>query len=223
MGLTQAVGVYGGTFDPIHLGHLRTAQEVFERLGLERMLMVPAGNPPHRQAPLASPQQRLAMLRLALTGVPGLLAESCEVERAGPSYMVDTLARLRRRYPAAPLVLVIGMDAFQGLPRWHEWQRIPDLAHLLVMVRPGASEQFPPELQTLLAQRRVDAPATLRATPSGCIHFMRVSQLEISASAIRALVAAGREPRFLVPEAVRSYIAAARLYTDAGAASGAGS
>ncbi len=217
----EAIGVYGGTFDPVHLGHLRTAQEVRERLSLARVLMVPAREPPHRRAPIASPGQRLAMLRVALAGVDGLVAETCELRRSGPSYMVDTLTTLRRRYGDAPLVLVLGMDAFLGLPTWHQWRRLLGLAHLLVMVRPGTQPDYPTALLELLERHQVAAPTALLARPAGCIHRMRVSQLDISATAIRELIAAGRDPRFLLPDSVRAAIRAGGWYaTGPGVAKG---
>ncbi len=205
------IGVFGGTFDPVHFGHLRSALEVAEQLDLERVLMLPCHVPPHRDRPGASPAQRRAMLEAALAGQARLVLDSLELDRPGPSYMVDSLAALRDRYgPARPLVLILGQDAFAGLPGWHRWREIPALAHLAVMRRPGPEVPVPPELAPLPAA--ATGPAALRAAPGGKLWQGTVTALDISATAIRALVAEGRSPRYLVPEPVRALIERERLY-----------
>lgn len=191
-------------------------------LGLSRVLMVPAGQPPHRRQPLASGEQRRRMLELSLAGVPGLRLDARELQRDGPSYMVDTLQALRRQHPDAALVLMVGMDAFLGLPQWHQWQRLFELAHIAVMARPGAWPPLPDPLELLIQQRGLDASADiaqrLATQRAGYIVRLTLSQLDISASAIREQVGQGGEPRFLVTDAVRDYLLAQRLYAPADSA-----
>ncbi len=127
----------GGTFDPVHYGHLRFADEVRRSLGLKELHLVPAGDPPHRSGPVASAADRLAMLRLAVAEFPGLVVDSREVDRAGKSYTVLTLEALRREDAQRPLLLLVGADAFRGLPSWHRWRELFALAHLVVVARPG--------------------------------------------------------------------------------------
>jgi len=212
----ERIGVYGGTFDPVHIGHLRSALEARRALGLSRVLMVPAGEPVHRQPPLASGEQRRRMLELSLAGVPGLQLDDCELRRDGPSYMVDTLAAMRQQYADASLVLIVGMDAFLGLPQWHHWRRLLELAHIAVMARPGAWPPLPAELSELLAERGApadaDLPGHLAAGTAGSIVRMQLSQLEISGSGIREQIGQGADVRFLVTDAVCDYVFANRLY-----------
>jgi nicotinate-nucleotide adenylyltransferase len=206
------IGVYGGTFDPVHLGHLRTAFEVREQLGLQRVLMVPARDPPHRGPPGADADQRRRMLALALAGVPGLALETCELERDGPSYMVDTLSELCGRYPDSSLVLILGQDAFLGLATWHRWPSLFDLAHIAVMTRPGSDEALSGILDDALAQRWSDSASQLAEARAGRVCRVVVSQLAISATAIRQQVAEQRDPRFLVTDPVREFILGQGLY-----------
>lgn len=196
------LAILGGTFDPVHLGHLRVAWEAAEVLDAEVRLL-PAHAPPHRPPPQASAAERVAMLCAALAGQSRLALDTREIERGGPSYMVDTLADLRREAgPSRPLVLLLGVDAFAGLPTWHRWRELFALAHLGVLTRPGAAPALPAELEAEAAPRRVAAAAALRAAPAGRVLAIAVTALDISASRVRALLAAGREPRYLVPEAL---------------------
>jgi len=219
--ISERIGVYGGTFDPVHIGHLRSALEAQKALRLDRVLMIPAGQPPHRQPPLANGEQRRRMLELALAGVPGLQLDDRELQRDGPSYMVDTLDALRRQHPHALLVLIVGLDAFLGLPQWHHWQRLLGLAHIAVMARPGAWPAMPAELSALLAERGLAAvdqmPQPLPAQRAGSVVRLQLTQLDISASGIREQIGEGGDPRFLVSDPVRDYLSAGQLYrgTDA--------
>jgi len=208
------IGLYGGTFDPVHYGHLRTALEVQEALGLVELRLVPCQIPPHRGEPGARPDQRLAMLHAALTEAPpGLCIDPRELERHGPSYMVDTLASLRRELPERqPLVLIVGLDAYLGLPRWRHWERLFELAHVAVMRRPGFEPEWPPELAREQNLRQTPRAADLHGRPAGLIHFVTVTQLDISASRIRALIASGRSARYLTPDAVLDLIRRWGLY-----------
>lgn len=214
----NAVGLLGGTFNPIHLGHLRLAEELAEGLDIATVLVIPAGNPPHRPPPGVSPEHRLAMARLAIAGNPRLRLEDYEARKSGPCYMVETLAHLRARLGGeAPLILFLGADAFQGLTAWHEWRRLFGLAHLAVAHRPGFSpslldDSLPTELKREWQARRSTAPAELHTAPAGRIWQQPITQLDISASRIRALAAEGKSIRYLVPDQVLDYIERQHLY-----------
>lgn len=212
----RPIGILGGTFDPVHIGHLRSALELLETLALAEVRLIPCGHPPHRNPPHASAAARRAMLDLAVAGQPGLRVDSRELERPGPSYMVDTLASLRDEVGATPLCLLLGSDAFLGLPRWHRWQELLQLAHLVVMHRPGWTLETSLEapLAQLVTARRVATVAALAAQPAGSLLLAPVTPLDISASAIRALVAAGRSPRYLLPDGVWDYIRDQGLYVS---------
>lgn len=205
------IGVYGGTFDPVHYGHLRTALEVQEALDLDAMLMLPARQPPHREPPQAAPEARRDMLALALQGQDRLVLDGRELARPGPSYMVDTLESLRAEHGERPLGLVLGEDAFAGLDGWDRWERLLELAHLLVMTRPGGVRPAGKPAR-LLAERGVTEAARLKSRPAGLIYQCEVTALAISATAIRAQQATGRSSRYLLPEAVLDYLIEHRLY-----------
>lgn len=207
-----AIGVLGGTFDPVHNGHLRAAVEAREELGLDQLRLLPAGDPPHRPDPLASARQRLEMLRLATRCCPGLEVDDREVRRAGPSFMVDTLTEMRSEAGGAPLLLLIGQDAANALDGWHRWQDLFDLAHLVVMRRPDAHFSCAGELRRQIEMRRVDKAEQLHQATAGCVLALEITQLDISSTLIRELFARGRSPRFLLPDAVIDYILEGRLY-----------
>jgi nicotinate-nucleotide adenylyltransferase len=210
------LGIYGGTFDPIHYGHLRTALEVKEAVGLDEVRLIPSQIPPHRGTPGATPEQRLAMLAAALADAePGFRIDTRELERRGPSYMVDTLASIRAEIGPEPLCLIVGLDAFLGLHRWHRWRELFELAHVLVMQRPGPLPGIPEELRAPLRERTAAAPDALRARPAGLVHFVPVTQLDISATRIRNAIASGRSARYLTPDSVLSTIRALGLYRSA--------
>ena len=188
------------------------ALELAAHCGLAEVRFIPAGQPPHRDAPVASGTLRLAMLEAALAGCPDFSVDRRELDRDAPSWTVATLASLRAELPARPLCLLLGLDAFLGLPGWHRWTELVDLAHLVVAMRPGSRLPTEGEIGRLLAARGIAEPAPLHEQPAGCVLVHPVTQLDISASAIRALVAAGGDPRFLVPEPVRELIAASGCY-----------
>ncbi|WP_426663420.1 nicotinate-nucleotide adenylyltransferase [Rhodanobacter aciditrophus] len=195
---TRPLAIFGGTFDPIHIGHLTVAWEAAELLDAEVRLM-PANVPPHRPAPLASPAERVAMLCAALAGQSRLVLDARELERDGPSYTIDTLRELRAEQGERPLVLLLGADAFAGLPTWNRWRELFDFAHIGVLSRPGVEVTLPDSLVAEIAARRVDDVAALRAAPCGRLVELAVTPLEISATRIRELLAAGRDPRYLLP------------------------
>jgi nicotinate-nucleotide adenylyltransferase len=211
----RPVGILGGTFDPVHYGHLRPALEVLENLGLAEIRFIPCRQPSHRGQPVASPAQRLALLQCAVAGQPGFVVDERELQRAGPSYMVDTLTSLRAERGTTPLCLLLGTDAFAQLTTWHRWQALADLAHLIVLQRPGSLPPTAPPLLEWLAQRQPHDPAALRTQPAGMILLHAVTQLDISATRIRALLAHGQSPRYLLPEAVCAAIHEQGLYRPA--------
>jgi nicotinate-nucleotide adenylyltransferase len=216
----RPIGILGGTFDPIHFGHLRAAFELNELLDLERVLFVPAADPPHRGKPLADARTRLAMVRAAVEDEPGFLADDRELRRAGPSYTVLTLEELRREHGQRPLVLMLGMDAYLGLPTWHRWTELLDLAHLAVAHRPGAWPPGMGEMGDLLAARRAVAPAELASVPAGRIFVHPGTQLDISSTDLRDALRAGKDPRYLMPEPVRRMIIATGIYARQGETEG---
>jgi nicotinate-nucleotide adenylyltransferase len=201
--LSSAIGVFGGTFAPIHHGHIRLALELRERLGLARVLIVPSAQPPHRAAPEVPPQRRLEWARLALAGEPGLVVDDREVRRTGPSYTYDTVVGLRAELgAAAPLVLLLGDDAANQLHTWHRWRELFDLAHLVFVERPYEPPAPAPELAAFLRGRRAASAQTLLAQPAGAWMSASIPPLAISSTRIRQLLKAGRSIRGLVPDAV---------------------
>jgi nicotinate-nucleotide adenylyltransferase len=211
------IGIFGGTFDPIHYGHLRVALDVLEALQLEQVRFLPLEHAVHRAQPLADSQPRLAMLQAALASEPRFLADDRELRRGGRSYTLDTLRSLRQELgDAVPLCLLLGSDAFNGFMSWHEPEQVADLAHLVVMERPGYSLPTDPVLQMLVEQRASDLAADLRNAPGGRIWFQPVTQLDISATDIRERVRAGRSPRYLTPDPVLELIQQRGLYHPQG-------
>jgi nicotinate-nucleotide adenylyltransferase len=211
----QPIGIFGGTFDPVHLGHLRSALELAERLGLQEVRMVLAGVPPHRGTPATTVDRRWRMLELALADQRLLQADAREVRRAGPSYMVDTLASFRAEFGERPLCLLLGSDAFLALPSWHRWEALFDFAHVVVAGRPGQEQseaQLVSPLRPHLERRLTDRVEALTEQPAGLILFQPVTRLEISATLLRGLRAQGRSIRYLTPEPVRVYIESEGLY-----------
>lgn len=206
------IGLLGGTFDPIHFGHLRTALELYQDLKLEQMRLIPCRQPPHRGCPQATPAQRLAMLRSAVGEQPGLVVDERELERDGPSYSVLTLRSLREEFPAVPLCMVVGKDAFAELDKWWHWRELLDLAHIVVVDRPTARLAVSGEVAALWAERAADSRHALAARPAGRILTRHVTPLEISATGIRAMVAEGASPRYLLPDGVLKIIEEQSLY-----------
>jgi nicotinate-nucleotide adenylyltransferase len=206
---TLAVGVFGGTFDPIHYGHLRPAQEAVQQLALAELRFVPAAQPPHRPSPQASAAQRLAMVELAIRGLPALRVDDRELRRGGLSYTVLTLESLRAELGNTPLCLLIGADQFRSFETWHRWQEIPDLAHLVVLNRPGATSG---SLPAWARTRACDDFGVLRVAPAGRLAFLSVSPQDISATRIRAALARGESVQGLLPEVVLDYIRTNQVY-----------
>jgi nicotinate-nucleotide adenylyltransferase len=206
------IGVFGGTFDPVHFGHLRIALDVMQGLGLDEMRFIPLHGAVHRNQPETPALLRLEMVRLATRRQAGFIVDDREIVRAGDSYTVDTLSNLREEQSERSLCLLLGMDAFQSFPGWYCPDQILRLAHLVVMQRPGENFHNEPGVNALLETRRVSTPEQLRSQDSGLILLQPVTQLEISASKIRGLFAQGRSPRFLLPEVVLQFIEQHHLY-----------
>ncbi|MDB5799517.1 MAG: nadD [Rhodocyclales bacterium] len=217
------VGILGGTFDPIHLAHLRMAEEALDTFALDSVRFIPAGQPMHRQQPGASSTDRLAMVRLALADCEQFELDAAEALSEQPSYTVPTLERLRQVYGAQrPLVLLLGADAFLGLAGWHRWRELFDLAHIAVATRPGHVIEFTNahtnigtpagELAGEFQRRHTLLPDALSASPAGLVSHFEMTPLEVSATAIRVALAGGRSPRFLLPDKVLDYIEAHQLY-----------
>jgi len=206
------VGLFGGTFDPIHFGHLRTAFELYQSLKLAEVRFLPTGNPPHREHTLADAEQRLRMVRAAVHDQPAFLVDDRDVRRAGASYTVDTLTELRGEFPHRSLCLLLGMDAFLGLPNWHRWRELFDLSHVIVAHRPGWKAQTQGPLGELMVDRGTGAVNDLHRSPAGRIYVHAVTQLEISSTELRQIIDAGRDPRFLVPDSVRAIIRESGCY-----------
>jgi nicotinate-nucleotide adenylyltransferase len=211
----RPIGIFGGTFDPIHYGHLRTALELRQRLDLAAVHFVPVANPPHRSTPLNDGRLRLRMVEAAIRGEPGFVADDRELERPGLSYTVDTLTSFRGEFGAdRPLCLLLGMDAFLGLPQWHRWGELLDLAHVVVAHRPGWEVPRTGVLGRWLSTRGAPSAAELAARPAGLVYVQPVTQLEISSTDLRDTLRAGRDPKYLVPDGVRQIILETECYAE---------
>lgn len=216
----KLIGIFGGTFDPLHFGHLRLAEEAADALDLARVRWIPAGQPALRAAPQASAAQRLEMVRLAIAGNPRFEVDAAEVEAARPSYTVATLERLRQAGACGaqrPLVLLLGADAFSGLADWHRWEALFDLAHIAVAHRPGFAldpANLPPALAQCYRDRICQHPSALSAAPAGRIATFAMTPLDISATKIRALLSKHGSPRYLMPDALVAYINDHHLYPE---------
>ncbi len=208
------IGIFGGTFDPIHYGHLRTALEMLQALRFEEVRFVPSGDPPHRGETYANSEHRLEMVKVAVAGQAGFVVDDRELQRDGPSYSIDTLIGLREEFSQRSLGLILGMDAFLDLPRWHRWREILDVAHIIVAHRPGWRAPDMGPLGDMLTDCGTHRINDLHDRTHGCVHIHAVTQLEISSTEIRELVEAGRDPRFLMPDAVRDVIAASKCYGE---------
>ncbi len=205
------IGVFGGTFDPIHFGHLRTALELYQSLGFSEVRFIPCRHPPHRDMPQASEAQRLAMLNSAVRGQPGLVVDERELRRDGPSYTVLTLRELREAFPDTPLCMIIGTDAFAHLDTWWRWREILTLSHIVIVERRGAV-LVTGKLANVLRERRAATAAQLAAHPAARLITRPVTPLEISATRIREMIAQGLSPRYLLPISALAIIEDQAIY-----------
>lgn len=214
------MGIFGGTFDPVHFGHLRLAEEAVDCLGLAGIRWIPAGQPALRGTPQVTARHRLTMIQLATADNPRFAVDSAEVEAASPSYTVRTLERLRRPDGCGaqrPLVLLLGADVFASLPAWHRWQELFDLAHLAVAHRPGFPLQLaslPAALTDCCRERFRSHPEALADLPSGYVVSFAMTQLAISATQIRSLLTGGRSVRYLLPDQVIAHVRNEHLYPE---------
>lgn len=212
--MSGPVGIFGGTFDPIHAGHIATATEVSQQLNLELVHLIPNGTPSHRGGPGASAQHRLEMVRLAVDELPLFFADDREIKRGGLSYTVDTLKALRKQYgPERPLVLVLGSDAFLGLPSWNRWQQVFDLVHVVVMNRPGTELGEPTASQDWWQKRRNPDIVACTTTPFGSIFELTVSPMDVSSTNIRTLLEDGSDVGDMLAPQVLRYIVQRSLYS----------
>lgn len=202
----KALGILGGTFDPVHLGHLRMALELYEALDLAKVHIIPCFQPVHRKLPTATPEERLAMVECAVAKEPALFADAREIYRKGPSYMVDTLNEMRTEIPDTPLCLLLGIDAFLGFASWHCWRDILNLAHIIVAHRPQYHLPTAGIIAELLKERLQNDGTFIHKNLFGGILLRPITSLEISATDIRKQIAMGRNPRYLLPDSVYDYI-----------------
>lgn len=207
------IGILGGTFDPIHYGHLRTALDVQQMLSLDEVRFIPCGEPPHRNKPIAEPLQRLAMVRAAIAGQKHFTLDDREIRRNGPSYMVDTLISLKRDFNNEVLCLLLGTDAFNGLDKWHRWEQIFDLANIIVMQRPvvDGRNELNQRLFLKIKNRLLNVDA-LHTKQNGGICFVPVTQLDISATTIRQQWQQGKDIQFFLPDSVLTLIRQQNIY-----------
>jgi len=215
--LNQATGIFGGTFNPVHYGHLHIALELKQTLGLDEMRLIPCAMPPHREPPGVTAEHRLAMLRLAIGQHPEMAAElsvdPCELEREGPSYSIDTLKLFREELgQQRPLSLCIGMDSFVGLTNWYRWNELLDYAHIVVAARPGWQPPIDGVLAALLTERQIHHPTGLGDCAAGNILLLESSLLPISATEIRRKLANNLALDSLLPDTVIDYIRQHGLY-----------
>jgi nicotinate-nucleotide adenylyltransferase len=212
------VGIFGGTFDPVHYGHLRLAEEIADTAKLAEVRFLPSGTPPHRTRPGADPQHRVAMTRLAIAGNDRFTVDDRETRRVGPGYTYDTLIELRNEMgKQRSMALLLGADAFLELATWHRWRALFDLTHIVVAYRPGFpidtwQSRMPEPLAHEYAARYMQQPLAVHLAPAGGIAAVSMTGLDISATFIRTAARAGSSPRYLLPDAVLDYIRSAGLY-----------
>jgi len=218
---TSLVGIFGGTFDPIHCGHLRIAEEIVAALSLREMRFMPAGMPRLRQPPIASPQQRAAMVRVAIQGNVRLVLDEREIKRPGTSATVESLRELKQELGEnITLCFVTGADAFMNLNQWHCWRELFGLCHFIIAARPGhalknGGDALPQPLREECSPRWVSNADKLKNATSGLIFVAPTTLLDVSASTLRARIAAKENVRHLLPDAVLDYIETNRLYLGA--------
>jgi len=209
----KPIGIIGGTFDPVHNGHLRAALECVQAADLEQVLLIPLYDPPHPKTVYATAEQRLRMLQTAIAGVNGLAVDTLEIDRRGKSYTIDTVKELRDRYGDRPLCLIMGMDAFCSLHTWKQWDLIQEYVHIIVTNRPeNTPDNASQQIHDLYTSRLTDSAGDLHVSPAGRIFRIELPLLAISSSRIRKLFADGGNPAFLLPENVLRLIRKDNIY-----------
>jgi nicotinate-nucleotide adenylyltransferase len=210
---TSLVGVFGGTFNPVHYGHLRSALELVETLQLAQLRLMPCAQSPHRDAPHGTGEHRAAMIELAIAGEPRLVCDVRELRRPAPSFTIDSLIELRGELgDTTGLCMVLGCDAVLAIRAWHRWQELLDWAHIVVLARPGWRLPRTGAVAQWLSSHRLDNPHALRQRPAGGVLIQELRPLAISSTEIRQLLAAGRSARYLMPQSVLDYIQQHKLY-----------
>ncbi len=212
--LAKPIALLGGTFDPIHLGHLYIALKIQQTYDLAEVRFIPSAHPVHRDSPRASPEQRLTMLTYAIENEPTLKVDDCEIQRKGPSYTIDTLEILRQKFPSTPLCLILGLDAWSGFSTWHRYEDILHLCHIIIAMRPPYLLPQTGKLAELLKQFQTQDVSALHASLGGKILFHSTTSLDISATTIREMIAKGQNPQALLPPSVYNYIVKQHLYCD---------
>ncbi|TAK78873.1 MAG: nicotinate-nucleotide adenylyltransferase [Gammaproteobacteria bacterium] len=212
----KAIGILGGTFDPIHLAHLRMAVELYEALDLAKVHLIPCYQPVHRKNPSASPEDRLAMVKCAIANEPALYADDREIRRQAPSYMIETILELRAEIPNTPFALIMGIDAFLGFTSWHRWAELLEIVHVIIAHRPNYQLPSTGMIADLLHARLQQEAAFIHENRGGGILLRPITALEISATDIRKQIAMGRNPRYLLPNSVYDYIKQHGIYSIVG-------
>jgi len=211
----RRIGLLGGTFNPIHFGHLRMAQELAEVLSLDEVRFIPSANPPHKTAPSVSAKHRANMVQLAVENNPLFKLDTRELKRIGASYTIDTLTSLRHELGNnVALCLMMGSDAFTKLNSWHRWQELLNFCHLILVQRPNNRTKQPlvKELESILHQHYTEHSEDLTSYAAGYIHMQAITELDISSTAIRDTFQRKLIPRYIMPEKVINYIEANQLY-----------
>ena len=208
----EPLALFGGTFDPVHYGHLRCADEARQKLTLEKLYLLPAGTPAHRDIPQATVRQRLDMLRLARAEFPQLMIDDRETRRSGPSYMVETLQELRVSFPDRPLILLIGQDAANLLHTWFHWKQLFELAHIVILTRPATHTEYEKNLTSQLQARSETDVRKLLESKAGAVLQLEVEPVDVSATGIKRIIRSGGSPGSMLPAAVLEYITGNRLY-----------
>ena len=208
--MTKAVGILGGTFDPVHNGHLRSALELLQQFDFDHVRLIPSARPPHRPQPQATPEQRMMMLHLAIKNNQYFIVDDRELKREGASYTIDTLKSLKEELPETALYLILGTDAFNYLPTWHRWQKLLDFSHIIVMQRAGEPLTLSDEMTSWYQAHLAKLEDKLLL--AGKVWPVTLTQLAISATTIRADIALGHTPAFLTPDPVVSFIEQLKLY-----------
>ena len=211
--MADLIGVYGGTFDPVHLGHVNAAKEIQQTLGMKEVRMVLSARPPHRRQPALSAEQRFELLTLAVKNEAKLIADDCEIHRSGPSYMVDTLFEFKQNQPRSSWALILGLEAFNGITRWHRWSDLLSLAHIVVTDRAGFDNQWDASVVDLVNKHLAVDKAELKKHTHGKIYRQNVTPIDISATHIREIVQQGQSAKYLLSSAVWAEISNKNLYT----------
>ncbi|MDG2316343.1 MAG: nicotinate-nucleotide adenylyltransferase [Gammaproteobacteria bacterium] len=208
----NSIGIFGGTFDPIHNGHLRIALEALEELSLSAVHFIPCGQSPLRSEPAATNDIRLKMVKAAVEVEPRFIMDTREIKRDGPSYTYDTLTTLRDGYKETSMCLILGMDSFISLPRWYRWEQLIDLAHIVIAHRPGWKAPTEGPLGDFVQEHLAESSQDAVTKREGSLFVLPVTQLEISATKLRSFIRLGLDPKFLVPESVRAIIKETECY-----------